>query len=552
MKVVIVGGVAGGAGAAARLRRNNESAEIILFERGEHISFANCGLPYYIGGVIDNEDELLIQTPEGFSKRFNVDVRTNSEVIALDAAGKRVTVKNLKNNETYSENFDKLILSPGAKPIRLPIKGANNDNVFTLRSIPDANKIKEFIEKNDPKTAAVIGGGYIGLEMADNLYRAGIRTSIIEAMPHVMNSLDIDMAHRVHNHIRDKGVDLYLNSRATEIKDNNVILEDGRSVPAELIIMSVGIAPETNFLRNSGIELGEKGEIIVNDRMQTSLLDIYAVGDAAGIMNFVSGKRQIIPLASPANKQARIVADVVCGIDVKYTGAQGTAIAKVFDMTVAVTGENEETLKNRGAEYVKSITVSSSNATYYPGGDTMYIKLLFENNGKILGAQITGFKGVDKRIDVLATAIRAKMTVFDLQELELAYAPPYSSAKDPVNMAGYVAGNILAGTMKPFYIEDLPNLPEDALLIDVRTRGEYNMGHIEGAINIPLDEIRENLNSIDKNKKIFVYCRIAQRAYIAERILTQAGFNVSNLAGGYLFYEQQKLDVTDKEAMAYV
>lgn len=543
MKVLIVGGVAGGAGAAARLRRNDEKAKIIMLEKGEFISFANCGLPYYIGKVIEKKDDLLIQTPEAFKARFNVDVRTENEVLSVDVKDKSVLIKDLKNERAYRESYDKLILSPGAKPAKPPIKGADRENVFMLRGMNDALNIKDYIAEKRPKTAVVIGGGYIGLEMADNLHNAGLSVSIVEAMPHVIGPLDSDMAAEVHNHIRDKGVNLFLSSKAVEIGRSDITLENGHRVEADIVIMSIGVSPETAFLKDSGIALGQKGEILVNRELKTNIKDIYALGDAVAVTNIVAGQPQLIPLASPANKQARIVADIVAGKKAKYTGAQGTAIAKVFDMTVGVTGLSETQLIASNIKYQKSITYSNSHASYYPGGSPMAVKLLFEpKTGKLLGGQITGEKGVDKRVDVLAAAVRHNMTVFDLQELELAYAPPFSSAKDPLNMAGYVAGNIIEGMCRPIYAEELKDLSEDALLFDIRTPREYDCGTIGGAVNFELDKLRDNLGNIPKDKELIIFCRIGLRGHIAQQILEQNGFKTRNLIGGYRFYEQIKKD----------
>lgn len=543
MKVLIVGGVAGGAGAAARMRRNDEKAEIILFERGGYISFANCGLPYYIGDVITDRDDLLIQTPESFHARFNVDVRVNSEVVSVDAQAKTVSVKNLKEGRAYTESYDKLILSPGAKPLRPGIPGADRANVFTLRNVEDTFRIKEFIEQRKPRSCAVIGGGYIGLEMADNLANLGLKVSIVEAAGHVIATLDEDMAYDVHNHIRSKGAGLYLNAKVTEIGDGFVVTQSGEKIDAGLVLLSVGVRPETGFLQGGGVALGSRGEILVNEYLETSAPDVYAVGDAVSVRDFVTGKEALIPLASPANKQARIAADNAAGRRVSYKGTQGTAIAKVFDRTVAVTGQSEAALKAAGIPYKKSYTYSASNAGYYPGGEPMFLKLLYApESGKLLGAQITGTKGVDKRIDQLASALRFGGTVYDLEELELAYAPPFSSAKDPVNMAGYVAENILSGKSEAFYLEDLPALPKDAVLLDVRTQGEFGRGNIEGAVNVPVDELRENLGGLDKAKPVYVYCQIGLRGYIAEQILRQNGFSVKNLSGGYRLYHAMQED----------
>ena len=543
MKAVIVGGVAGGAGAAARLRRKDETAQIIMLEKGEYISFANCGLPYYVGDVITQREELLLQTPESFNARFQVDVRVNNEVLSVDTGKKTVTVLNHETGETYTESYDKLVLSPGASPIVPNMEIQHPEHVFTLRNIPDTFKIKDYLNSHNPRTAAVIGGGYIGLEMADNLCRLGLEVSVIEAASHVIASLDEDMSHELQNHLRSKGLDLHLGSMAQRIDRDQVILSDGREIPADMVILSIGVRPETGFLKDSGIALGSRGEILVDEYLQTNVPDVYAVGDAIGVKSFGTGADAIIPLAGPANKQARIVADNLCGEKKAYHGTQGTAIAKVFDMTAAVTGENETTLRRAGIAYRKTFTISPSHAGYYPGGSTMVVKLLYTPEGKVLGAQIVGRDGVDKRMDVLASAIRAGMDVFDLQELELAYAPPFSSAKDPVNMAGYVAGNVVEGRMIPFYVEDLASLPENAFLLDVRTPGEFAHGTIPGAVNIPVDVLRQRLSEVPKDKEIHIFCAVGLRGYIAQCILRQNGYKTKNLSGGYRLYAAAKNDL---------
>ena len=542
MKVIIVGGVAGGASTAARLRRNDEKAEIILLEKGEHISFANCGLPYYIGGTITDKEALLLQTPESFHARFRVDVRVRQEAVGVDVKAKTVQVKNLGTGETYRESYDKLVLSPGASPIRPNLPGAEKNHLFTLRNIPDTYAIREHIDSYKPKSCAVIGAGFIGMEMAENLAELGIAVNIIEAAPHVMAPVDLDMAHDIHNYIRSKGLGLYLGQKCVGFTSNSVLLDSGASVPADMVILSIGVMPETGFLRDSGIRLGERGEIVVNDCLQTSAEDVYALGDAVAVTNLVSGKPARIPLASPANKQGRLVADHICGKNCSYKGSQGTSILKFFDLTVAVTGEKEENLKAAGVAYHKSITYSASHAGYYPGGTMMAIKLLFGGDAKILGAQIVGCDGVDKRIDSLANALRFGLSVYDLQEMELAYAPPFSSAKDPVNMAGYVAGNLLEGKMVPFYLEDLPHIPADSLCIDVRTEEEYQAGHIAGFCNIPLDSLRDRLPHLDLTKNIYISCQIGLRGYLAQRILMQHGAKVWNLVGGYRLYKARQDD----------
>ncbi len=538
-KILIVGGVAGGASAAARLRRLDEKSEIIMFERGEYISFANCGLPYYIGGEITEKSALTLQTPKSFNDRFNVDVRNNNEVISIDREGKTVTVKNIKTNETYTESYDKLILSPGAEPIKPNIEGFENSRVFTLRNIPDTYIIKDYIDNNKPKSAVVVGGGYIGIEMAENLHSAGLDVTIVEFADHVIAPLDYDMACDVHNHIREKGVNLILNDGVKAIKDNGnnltVTLGNGELF-ADMVIMSVGVRPEGSLARDAGLNVNERGAIIVDNHMKTSNDNIYAVGDAIEITDFVTGQKGFVPLAGPANKQGRIAADNICGIDSSYGGTQGTGILKVFDLTVATTGITERKALELKLDYEKSFTYSASHASYYPGAVNMSIKIIFNKaDGKLLGAQIVGYDGADKRLDVLATAIRAGMTVYDLTKLELAYAPPFSSAKDPVNMAGFVAENILKGITKVFHWHDVEKLHRDnsIILLDIRTKMEYENGHIDGFINIPVDELRQHLNELDKSKTIYVTCQVGLRGHVACRILTQNGFDCYNLSGGY-------------------
>lgn len=548
MKVIIVGGVAGGAGTAARLRRNDESAEIIMLERGEYISYANCGLPYYIGGAITDKAALQLQTPERFRKRFNVDVRTGNEVIAVDTTHKTVMIR--ANGNTYEESYDKLVLSPGASPVRPPIPGIDTIPVFTLRSIPDTYAIYDHIAEKKPVTCAVIGAGFIGLEMAENLAKRGLKVSVIEGASHVMPPLDMDMAHGVHNYIRAQGIDLYLGNTCSAMEEACVLLNNGTRVPADMVILSIGVRPDTAFLRDSGVELGVRGEILINEYLETSAPDVYALGDAASVKHIVSGQTVLIPLASPANKQGRIAGDNVCGRGVVYKGSQGTSIMKFFDMTVAVTGEKEESLKAQNHPYQKVITTSASQAGYYPGGDMMTVKTLFDpTSGQILGAQIVGGKGVDKRIDDLANAVRFHMTCYDLQEMELAYAPPFSSAKDPVNMAGYVIENVITGRMKPVFVEDLENLPDDMIRLDVRTEQEYAGGTIPGFINIPLDELRERIGELDLTKKICITCQIGLRGYLAQRILEQTGADTVNVSGGYRFYQMM---TNDQKSLAEV
>ena len=544
MKIMIVGGVAGGAGCAARLRRNDENAQIILFEKGDFISFANCGLPYYIGQVITDKAALQLQTPEAFHARFNVEVRVRQEVTAVDSAAKTVTVLNHATGERYTERYDKLVLSPGASPIRPAFPGIEKNHVFTLRNIPDTYAIYDYIEQARPRTAAVIGAGFIGLEMAENLADRGLTVSVVEAAPHVMAPLDTDMAHMVHNRIRAAGMGLYINRKCAGFTENGVILEGGDVVPADMVILSIGVAPETRFLQGSSVELGRRGEILVDEQLRTNVPDIFALGDAATVRNLVSGRQQVIPLAGPANKQARIAADVICGKNARYKGSIGTSIMKFFEMTVATAGEKEESLKAAGTPYRKTFTVSSSHAGYYPGGTQMVIKLLYSPEGRVLGAQIVGGEGVDKRIDTLAVAIRFGMSVSDLAEMELAYAPPFSSAKDPVNMAGFVAENVLDGAMTPFFADEIDAIPDNAVRLDVRNPGELAaLGGIPGFVNIPLNQLRSRLDEVDLTRPVYVTCQVGLRGYVAARTLAQHGARVYNLSGGYVLYASRMKDL---------
>ena len=541
-KIIIVGGVAGGATAAARLRRLDETAEIILLERGEHISFANCGLPYFIGGEIKDKQALILQTPESFHARFRVDVRIQHEATAIDRHEKSVTIKNLQTGEIYTESYDKLILAPGAEPVKPNLLGSGSSRVFTLRNIPDTYRIKDFIEKEKPQHAVIVGGGFIGLEMAENLERAGLSVTILELADQLITPLDYDMACDVHQHVQQKGVRLMLKQAAQSIQETDtglhLTLTDGE-LSTDMLIMAIGVKPESGLAKATGLNVNERGCIVVDERMCASDEHIYAVGDAVEVTEFVTGQKAMIPLAGPANKQGRIAADNIGGIPSKYEGTQGSAILKIFDMTVAVTGINEKTAKRLKLDYDKSFTWSASHAGYYPGAVNMSIKTIFEKKtGKILGAQIVGYDGVDKRCDVLATAIRAGMTAFDLTRLELCYAPPYSSAKDPVNMAGYVIENVLSEKVKHFHWHNVDELPQDGsvILLDVRTEIEYRNGHIEGFINIPLDHLRSRLHELPQGKKVYVVCQVGQRGYIAARILTQNGFDTYNLSGGYRLY----------------
>ncbi|ACL69001.1 CoA-disulfide reductase [Halothermothrix orenii] len=551
-KIVIVGGVAGGASTAARLRRLDEEAEIIIMEKGDHISFANCGLPYHIGGVIKEREKLLVQTPESMEARFNIDVRVRNEVVRIDRDKKEIKVRDLNKNEIYCESYDFLILSPGAEPIKPPIDGVDFPNVFTLRNIPDTDNINEFISKNNPDRAVVVGGGFIGLEMAENLQERGLKVSLVEMAPQVMGNMDYEMAAMIHNHLREQGIDLHLNDGIASVNRKGgktvVVLQSGREIETDLVIMAIGVRPSTKLAREAGLEIGESGGIKVNEYLQTSDRYIYAIGDAIEVIHLVTGQSVLIPLAGPANKQGRIVANIISGKSDKYKGTQGTAVARVFNLTVASTGASEKLLKKAGRDYLVSYTVSKNHAGYYPGAKPMTIKLLFTpDRGVVLGAQIVGYEGVDKRIDLLATAVRHEMTVYDLQELELAYAPPFGSAKDPVNMAGYTASNILDGLVEVVYWDDINNLDKNTILLDVREEVETQIGSINGSVNIPLNSLRERLDELDKDKDIIVYCAMGLRGYIGYRILKQHGFKkVKNLSGGYKLYKAVQDDKSEE------
>ncbi|MFZ5639386.1 MAG: FAD-dependent oxidoreductase [Bacillota bacterium] len=545
-KVLIVGGVAGGASAAARLRRLDEEAKIIMFERGQYISFANCGLPYYIGGSIKDREKLLIQTPQGMGARFNIDIRINSEVSGIDRDNREVVVRHHLSGEVYRESYDYLLLSPGAKPVIPDIPGIDGPNVFTLRSLDDTDAVKQYLDEKQAGRAVVIGGGFIGLEMAENLRERGLEVALVEALDQVMAPLDVEMARIVERHLESKGVRLFLADGVSAVEHNaggsEVVLKSGLSVAGDIIILSLGIRPESTLAADAGLELGERGAVRVNEYLQTSDPYIYAVGDVTETVDFVNGVKTYVPLAGPANRQGRIAADNIAGRKVRYKGTQGTSIAKIFELTVAATGNNEKTLRRLGVPYKKSYTTSASHAGYYPGAVPMNIKLLFGEEGRVLGAQVVGRKGADKRIDVLATALRAGMTVYDLEELELAYAPPYSSAKDPVNMAGFVAANILKGDVRVIHWHEIKNLnPDRVFLLDVRTRMEFRRGNVPGAVNIPLDELRGRLEEIPADKEVVVYCQIGLRAYVAARVLMQYGYRVKNLSGGYNIWSHTKL-----------
>ena len=549
MKVVIIGGVAGGATAAARIRRLDEQAEIIVFEKSGFISYANCGLPYYIGGVIENKEDLTLQTPESFFSRFRVDMRIHHEVISIHKESKTVTVKNLESGEVFDESYDKLLISTGARPVQPNFDGMDGDNIFTLRTVEDTLKIKEYIDTNNPRSAVIAGGGFIGLEVAENLRELEMDVTIVQGHTQLMMPFDGDMAAFIHAEVRKHGINLVLDRMVDgfEVADGKtyVKLKDDNPIPADMVILAIGVAPDTAIAKNAGLELGIKGSIVVNEKTETSHPDIYAVGDAVQIKHFVTGSDALISLAGPANRQGRIAADNICGGQSVYTGGQGSSIIKVFDLTAASTGINEHAAKEAGIAFDKVILSPMSHAGYYPGGKVITMKVLFEKNTcKLLGAQIIGFDGVDKRIDVLATAIRAGMKGYELAELDLAYAPPYSSAKDPVNMAGFMIENIKNGIVKQWYYEDAEKLPRDGsvTLLDTRTVGEYSRGHIEGFMNIPVDDLRERIGELDKTKPVYVICQSGLRSYIAARILMGNGFDVYNFTGGFRFYDAVRND----------
>lgn len=548
-KVVIVGGVAGGASAAARLRRLDENAEIVMFEKGEFISFANCGLPYYVSGEIKEQSALTLQTPKSFNARFNVDVRILSEVIAINPDEKKVTVKKVVDGTTYEESYDELVLSMGADPIRLNIKGIESNKVFTIRNIPDTLRLKEYVDYKKPQRAVVVGGGFIGLEIAENIKAVGVDVTIVEMSNQVIAPIDYDMAAEVHCHLRSKGVKLMLSSALEEIEEKDNALEvtiSGRKVETDMVVMAIGVKPESKMAIEAGIEVNSRGAIKVDNHMRTNIKNIYAIGDVIEITNFITKEKSYVPLAGPANKQGRIVADNICGLGTVYTGTQGSSVMKVFDITVASTGLNEKEAKRQGLDYGKVYTYSANHATYYPGASMMAIKTIYEKKtGKILGAQIVGRDGVDKRCDVYAVAIRANMTAYDLTNLELCYAPPYGSAKDPVNMAGYVIENTLTGKVEHICWEDLEaaKADENGILLDVRTEAEVaNAGIIDGFINIPVDNLRARISELDKSKTIYITCQIGLRGYIAARILSQLGYKCKNFSGGYRFYKILEAD----------
>ncbi|MEY8420373.1 FAD-dependent oxidoreductase [Oscillospiraceae bacterium 44-5] len=544
MKVVIIGGVAGGATAAARLRRLDETAEIVVFERSGYVSYANCGLPYYIGGVIEDPEALTLQTPESFFARFRVDMRVRHEVTAIHPDQKTVSVKALETGEEFEEHYDKLILSPGASPTQPRLPGVGLEKLFTLRTVEDTFRMKDYIHAHHPKSVVLAGGGFISLELAENLRELGMEVTIVQRPKQLMNPFDPDMAAFIHGEVRRHGIRLALGHTVEGFAERDggvdVLRKDAVPLHADMVVLAIGVTPDTVLGKEAGLELGLKGSIVVNDRMETSVPDIYAVGDAVQVKHFVTGQDAVISLAGPANKQGRIAADNICGGDSRYLGSQGSSVIKVFDLTAAATGVNETNAKKAGLAVDTVILSPMSHAGYYPGGKLMTMKLVFEQGTyRLLGAQIVGYEGVDKRIDVLAAAIHAGLTAIQLKDLDLAYAPPYSSAKDPVNMAGFMVENLASGVVKQFHIEDVSALPHDGsvTLLDVRTPQEYAGGHIEGFRNIPVDELRERLDEIEKGKPVYVICQSGLRSYIACRVLAGYGYEAYNFAGGFRFYD---------------
>ena len=543
MKVVIVGGVAGGASAAARLRRLDEQAEIVVFERTGYVSYANCGLPYFIGGVIEEESALTLQSPEGFWSRFHIAVKTSHEVTAIHPDAHTVDVRNLLTGEEFVETYDKLILSPGAHPIRPELPGIDSDKIFSLRTVEDTLHIHDYVQEHRPKSAVVIGGGFIGIEAAENLRDLGLAVTLLQRPRQLMNNMDYDMATLLHTEVREHGIDLRLRADVTgfEEADGHVVthVADENSIVADMVLLAIGVAPESHLAKEAGIELGIKGSIVVNDRMETSAPDVYAVGDAVQVKHQVTGGDAVISLAGPANKQGRIVADVICGLDSRYQGSLGSSVIKVFDLTAASTGLSVKAACAAGIDCESVVLSPGSHAGYYPGATPMTMKVVFEREAlRLLGAQIVGVDGVDKRIDVLATAIQAGIRADKLKDLDLAYAPPYSSAKDPVNMAGFMIENVGSGILKQWHWEQEPDLPRDGSvqLLDVRTVAEYGRGHIDGFMSIPVDDLRDRLGELDVAKPVYVICQSGLRSYIACRILAQHGFDCYNFSGGYRFF----------------
>ena len=544
MKVVIIGGVAGGATAAARIRRLDENAEIIVYERSGYISYANCGLPYYIGGVITDPQDLTLQTPENFFQRFRINIHVHHEAAAIFPEKKTISVRNLETGEEFEESYDKLLLSPGAKPAQPRLPGTDIDKLFTLRTVEDTLRIKEYIDKHHPKSAVLAGGGFISLETAENLRELGMEVTIVQRPRQLMNPFDPDMAAFIHAEMRRNGVKLALGHTVEgfEEKDGGVtvLLKDEPPLYADMVVMAIGVTPDTHLAKEAGLKLGIKDSILVNSRMETSVPDIYAVGDAVQVKHYVTEQDALIALAGPANKQGRIAADNICGGHSQYLGSQGSSVIKVFDMTAASTGVNETNAEKAGLDVDKVILSPMNHAGYYPGGRLMTVKIVFEKETyRLLGAQIVGYEGVDKRIDVLSTAIHARLTAVQLKDLDLAYAPPYSSAKDPVNMAGFMIDNIARGILKQWFLEDVPAVckKDNVTLLDVRTAAEYSRGHIEGFKNIPVDELRERLEEIEKDRPVYVICQSGLRSYIAARILSGNGYDVYNFSGGFRFYD---------------
>ena len=554
MKIVIVGGVAGGATAAARIRRLDEKAEILVFERTGYISYANCGLPYYIGDVIQKKADLTLQTPESFWKRFRITMKVQHEVLAIHPEKKIVSVRNLATGETFEEGYDKLVLSPGAKAVVPQLPGVNSKKIFTLRTVEDTFAIKDFVTEHKPGSAVMVGGGFIGVELAENLRQLGLEVTIVQRPTQLLSPFDADMAAFIHNQMRKNGIKLALGATVTGFQENaegiSVLLKDGNTVHGDLVVLAIGVTPETSLAKEAGLALGLKDSILVNDRMETSIKDIYAVGDAVQVKHAVTGDDSLIALAGPANKQGRIVADNICGGDSRYLGSQGSSVIKLFDMTAATTGINEKQARKAGLSVDRVILSPMSHAGYYPGGKIMTMKVVFEKESyRLLGAQIVGYDGVDKRIDVLSTAIHAGMKATDLKDLDLAYAPPYSSAKDPVNMAGFIIDNISKGS-KQWHLSDLEGLLQNKAitLLDTRTPKEFSQGHIEGFTNIPVDELRERISEIPVEKPVYVICQSGLRSYIATRILEGYGYEAYNFAGGYRFYEAVVQDKVLSEA----
>ena len=543
MKVIIIGGVAGGASAAARIRRLDETAQIIVLERSNYVSYANCGLPYFIGGVIREQAELTLQTPQSFWERFHIDVRVRNEAVDIDVKSKTVAIRRLDTGEIYHEQYDKMLLSPGAKPVVPHLPGVTSDRIFSLRTVEDTLRIRKFIEEYKPATAVLVGGGFIGLEMAENLTAMGISVTVIQRSNQLFAPMDADMASFIHAQMRSHGVKLELEKTVTGFSSKGgkpvTMIKASEPISSDMVLLGVGVEPDTVLAEKAGLALGIRGAVAVNEYMETSVPDIYAVGDAVEVSHFVTGKKSLISLAGPANKQGRIAADNICGGNSMFKGTPGSSVIKIFEMTGAVTGINEKTAEAAGIVYDKVVLSPVSHAAYYPGGQTMYMKVLYEKETlRLLGAQIAGYEGVDKRIDVIAAAIRMGMTADKLAELELAYAPPYSSAKDPVNMAGFMIENLETEKVAQFHWNEVEKLKCDGsmTLIDVRTAEEFDSGHIKGFFNIPVDELREHIEEFDIKKPVYVVCQSGLRSYIACCILSQHGFECYNLSGGYGFY----------------